>query len=97
VFDVSARYGGDEFAILMPSSDQASAAACGERIRQRIAEYDAREDDDLPRVSGMTMSIGIAVKGPGETPADLLRRADLCLYQAKADGKNRVRVDDMAM
>ena len=97
VFDVSARYGGDEFAVLMPSSDHASAAACAERIRQRIAEYDARENDDLPRVSGMTMSIGVAVNGPGETPADLIRRADLYLYQAKAEGKNRVRVGDIAM
>jgi diguanylate cyclase (GGDEF)-like protein len=94
VFDVSARYGGDEFAILMPSSDHASAAACAERIRQRVAEYDVRADDEsLPRMSGMTMSIGVAVKAPGETPADLIRRADLCLYQAKAEGKNRVRID----
>ena len=39
VFDVCARYGGDEFAILMPSTDQASAAACAERIRRRVSEY----------------------------------------------------------
>jgi diguanylate cyclase (GGDEF)-like protein len=90
VFDVCARYGGDEFAIVMPSSDHASAAACAERIRRRIAEPPPRPDAQrLPR---LTVSIGVAVTEPGDSPSDLLHRADRCLYQAKAEGKNRVRV-----
>ena len=91
VFDVCARYGGDEFAILMPNSDAASAAACGERIRRRLAGYRSDQDSAEP-LPPLTMSIGVAVIAPGDSPADLIMRADKCLYEAKADGKNRVRV-----
>jgi len=90
VFDVCARYGGDEFAILMPSSDAANAAACGERIRRRVAEY--RNEQHVPPLPPLTMSIGVAVTGAGDAAADVIMRADRCLYQAKAAGKNRVCV-----
>jgi diguanylate cyclase (GGDEF)-like protein len=91
VFDVCARYGGDEFAILMPSSDHPSAATCAERIRQRVFDYRTGGEGSsmLPR---LTVSIGVAIIEAGEDPADLIRRADQSLYQAKAAGKNRVCV-----
>ena len=93
LFDVCARYGGDEFAILMPGIDPSSAAACGERIRQRVADGRMRIATGSPdRGPRLTMSIGVAVSLPGDTPADLVRRADRCLYQSKAAGKNRVHV-----
>ena len=92
VFDVCARYGGDEFAILMPSSDHSRAAACAERIRERVSEWYAR-DETLSRLPPLTMSIGVAVIERGDTPQDLIRRADQCLYQAKAEGKNCVRLN----
>ena len=90
VFDVCARYGGDEFAILMPSTDHASAAACAERIRRRVSEY--RADPVAPILPPLTMSVGVAVIEAGDTPAELIMRADRALYQAKAAGKNCVRV-----
>jgi diguanylate cyclase (GGDEF)-like protein len=90
VFDVCARFGGDEFAILMPSTDHASAAACAERIRRRVSEY--RGDPIAPILPSLTMSVGVAVIEAGDTPAELILRADRALYQAKAAGKNCVRV-----
>jgi diguanylate cyclase (GGDEF)-like protein len=92
VFDVCARYGGDEFAILMPTSDRSTAAACAERILQHVsgAADEVEENTHLPR---LTLSIGVAVIEPGDAPADIIRRADQCLYRAKGEGKNRVCVN----
>ena len=86
VFDVCARFGGDEFAVVMPNSDRDSAILCAERIRRRLAER--TDDNELPAVS---ISIGVAVVAAGDAAADLVSRADQCLYRAKADGKNLVR------
>ena len=94
VFDVCARYGGDEFAILMPSTDHASAAACAERIRRRVSEH--RGNSVGPVLPSLTMSVGVAVIEGGDTPAELILRADRALYQAKAAGKNCVRVHPSA-
>jgi diguanylate cyclase (GGDEF)-like protein len=93
VFDVCARYGGDEFAILMPNCDRDSAIACAERIRLRVAQHDGRQHGlGLPTV---TMSIGVAVIREEEDAAALVSRADQHLYQAKADGKNLVRSESI--
>ncbi|HJU43651.1 MAG TPA: diguanylate cyclase [Vicinamibacterales bacterium] len=91
VFDVCARYGGDEFAILMPNCDRDSAIACAERIRARVAAYDgSRHGAGFP---SLTMSIGAAVIEKDEDAPALIARADRYLYQAKADGKNLVRAE----
>ena len=91
VFDVCARWGGDEFAVLMPNSDRASAIACAERIRLRTAQY--LGDRDAGTV-GVTISIGVAVGGAGDTAIDVISRADRALYGAKTNGKDTVRVSD---
>ena len=90
-FDVCTRFGGEEFAILMPGSDSKSATHSAERIRQRIDTY--RFEDGLltPHVHP-TISIGVAVLSADATAQDLIGRADRALYRAKADGKNCVRL-----
>ena len=88
VFDICARFGGDEFVIVMPGSAPAGAARIAERIRELIAAY-APGDRRLARLS-LTASIGLAMSFPESTAAEVLDRADRALYTAKNQGKNRV-------
>jgi diguanylate cyclase (GGDEF)-like protein len=90
-FDVCTRFGGEEFAILMPGSNEASALQSAERIRQRIEQY--RFDPQLiPPDVRPTISVGVAVLTGENSAQDLIARADRALYAAKAAGKNCVRL-----
>lgn len=90
-FDVCTRFGGEEFAILMPGSNAASALQSADRIRQRIERY--RFDPVLvPPETRPTISVGVAVLTGESSPHDLIARADRALYAAKAAGKNCVRL-----
>jgi diguanylate cyclase (GGDEF)-like protein len=92
VFDVCARFGSDEYAILTPGIDQRTAERCAERIQQKVGECEIRKDG-APSSPRITLCIGAAVMGPGETSTDLLRRANQALRHARAEGKNRVHVN----
>jgi diguanylate cyclase (GGDEF)-like protein len=90
-FDVCTRFGGEEFAIVLPGSDAKSAIHSAERIRHRIDSY--RFDEGmLPPGIHPSISVGVAVLSADATPQDLIGRADRALYRAKAEGKNCVRV-----
>jgi diguanylate cyclase (GGDEF)-like protein len=88
IFDVCTRFGGEEFAVMMPGGTAESAGAIAERIRQRVEAYQ-RSEPDLSELR-VTASIGVAVSPAGLTSRDLIERADRALYQAKKTGKNRV-------
>jgi diguanylate cyclase (GGDEF)-like protein len=88
--DEAARYGGEEFALLLPHADMDAAKRLAERLRLRIADIRL---DDHPNLI-LTASFGVAaipVSDSETTPAQLLQRADQALYQAKREGRNRVR------
>lgn len=93
--DIPARIGGEEFAILMPSTTVNGAHVIATRIQQEIAAMSVPDQDPLVRV---TASIGIVQMQDeyGEL-SDLLRAADKLLYEAKERGKNRVIFSGPAM
>ena len=85
--DVVARFGGEEFVVLMPLTDADGARRCAERLRLAVAT-ELPGLDSAP--TGMTASIGlVTARGPADFQA-MYRRADEALYKAKAEGKNRV-------
>jgi len=92
--DVAARIGGEEFAILLPAVDTATAATVAERVRLAIEQLAI--DHPLGGGAVMTVSIGTAVATPAATiePSELMSRADRALYVAKSNGRNRVVASD---
>ena len=88
IFDVCTRFGGEEFAVMMPGGTIESAGTIAERIRQRVEAY-RRSEPELSDLH-VTASIGVAVSPPGLTARELIERADRALYQAKRQGKNQV-------
>jgi two-component system, cell cycle response regulator len=91
--DLACRYGGEEFVIVMPETDMAVATMVAERLRRRVAS----ETFSIQQGAGnleVTISIGIAaLDGPDDDAAAMLKRADMALYRAKRDGRNRVVPD----
>jgi diguanylate cyclase (GGDEF)-like protein len=87
--DHFARFGGDEFTVILPHTDLEGAKATAERIVERVREMRLEADDDS--VIALTLSIGIATYRDGDgSPSDLLQRADDRLYESKHSGKDRV-------
>ncbi len=90
--DQAFRYGGDEFAALLPQTDTDSAYHVAERIRQEVAAH------AQARSTGVTCSVGISsCPSDGNLPADLISAADSALYHSKYAGGNRVHISSSLM
>ncbi len=82
--DVMARWGGEEFMVLMPQSDIQAACKVAEKLRLAIAGY------HFDKVNKLSVSFGVAVCEPQDDQGSLLKRVDNALYLAKKHGRNRV-------
>tara|TARA_R110002094_G_scaffold219033_1_gene190818 strand:- start:3052 stop:4419 length:1368 start_codon:yes stop_codon:yes gene_type:complete len=88
--DVVCRPGGEEFLVIMPDTPGDLACAAGERIRRAIASKSFEVSGGRREIS-ITLSAGVStIAGEHDTMADLTKRADTALYQAKSAGRNRV-------
>lgn len=90
--DLAARFGGEEFVVLLPSTEGDAALIVAERIRTNVRSLDVKHDL-LDAASAITVSIGVASLHAGAIiETDLLKQADIALYMAKKKGKNCCQV-----
>jgi diguanylate cyclase len=90
--DAVARFGGEEFAVLLPETGVEGARLLADRIRSTIANGRVRRNDSNDQVGNITVSIGVAGYCPGESVEAFIERADKALYASKQAGRNRVTV-----
>ena len=91
--DFAARYGGEEFIAVLPDTHAAGAARLAESIRAEIEALALRHyASPISKVVTVSLGVASALPGPESNPHTLLADADQALYQAKQDGRNRVRV-----
>ena len=88
--DLIARLGGDEFALLLPETGLKDAADLAERLREAVSKITVADGVFTP-----TVSIGVSEAAYGTPISDLLKQADVALYDAKQAGRNRVGLFDL--
>jgi len=86
--DIFARWGGEEFMILVPIKEKEDAYKIAEKIRKRIQEF------RFDKIGNLTVSLGISFYKNKDSMKSMIRRADTALYEAKRTGKNRTVVAD---
>ncbi len=87
--DTAARYGGDEFAIILPNTSLTDAVGVAQRMVENVAgELVVWQKDEIP----VTISVGLGQYGPGDNPDDITSKTDKALYGAKEAGKNNFKI-----
>jgi diguanylate cyclase (GGDEF)-like protein len=89
--DTIARWGGEEFAIILPETDSVGAQKIGQRLCEQVERYPFPGQDLMPGGT-LTISIGVATYAAASSKEALLQGADTALYTAKREGRNRVCV-----
>ncbi|MEO0923557.1 MAG: GGDEF domain-containing protein, partial [Pseudomonadota bacterium] len=87
--DIPCRYGGEEFAAILPNTALVQGLAVAERIRQTVAKRDVVKRSTGENLGRITISAGVALLHPSDTVQSFIGRADQCLYAAKNAGRNR--------
>ena len=93
--DIPSRYGGEEFAVLLPYTHIQEAQIVGERLRKAVESSPIPINDENSEVKSInvTISMGLAEFNNKETGEELFERADKALYEAKESGRNRVCIN----
>lgn len=84
-----ARFGGEEFAMLLPGTGLEAAFACAEQIRLNVMGRELLKRSTGESLGRVTVSLGITILKPEDTSTSFLERADQCMYRAKRTGRNR--------
>jgi diguanylate cyclase len=88
-----ARFGGEEFGIILPRTTREKATACAETIRANVMGRELLKRSTGESLGRVTISLGVAMLRPTEPAASLIERADHCMYRAKRAGRNRTMTD----
>ncbi len=88
--DTAARFGGEEFIVILPCTQLPNAIIVAEQIRTAVASKKIVKKSTNENLGSITISVGVAQYAPGEDTETLIERADSCLYAAKRSGRNRV-------
>jgi diguanylate cyclase (GGDEF)-like protein/PAS domain S-box-containing protein len=82
--DMGFRYGGDEFALILPDTDKLQARVVADRIQKQLGAF---------KFGRISLSIGITEAKPGDSEKNLVKNVDECLYTSKREGRARITVD----
>jgi diguanylate cyclase len=88
-----ARFGGEEFGVILPETTLASAKATAEQIRENVMSRELIKRSTGESLGKVTISLGVAAFRKGDTAVSLLERADQCMFVAKRAGRNRTVTD----
>ncbi|MBI9088652.1 MAG: diguanylate cyclase [Desulfobacterium sp.] len=92
--DTPARFGGEEFIIMLPDTELEQARAVAESIRKLLADQEWKHKESGRSMGRITISLGISQFRPPESETAMIKRADTALYAAKEGGRNRVVTED---
>ena len=88
--DTASRYGGEEFAVVLPNTVLRSAITVADHIRRAVMTKELMKRSTGEHLGRVTVSIGVATLHKNDSPQSLIERTDACLYAAKRHGRNRV-------